>query len=83
MCFYFRLPPFGPSNRFGEECLKIQKRQLTRNDLVALNLPILGISLFYVLIASRDSFIKKGEGGAQPNISRVKLIEHLIPLPPI
>ena len=28
--------------------------------------------LFYFLMASRDSFIKKGEGGAQPNISRVK-----------
>ena len=39
--------------------------------------------LFYFLMASRDTFIKKGEGGAQPNISRVKLIEHLIPLPPL
>ena len=34
-------------------------------------------------MASRDTFIKKGEGGAQPNISRVKLVEHLIPLPPL
>ena len=39
--------------------------------------------LFYFLMASRDSFIKKGEGGAQPNISRAKLVEHLIPLPPL
>ena len=39
--------------------------------------------LFFFLMASRDSFIKKGEGGAQPNISRVKLVEHLIPLPPL
>ena len=39
--------------------------------------------LFYFLMASRDSFIKKVEGGAQPNISRVKLVEHLIPLPPL
>ena len=39
--------------------------------------------LFYFLMANRDSFIKKGEGGAQPNISRVKLVEHLIPLPPL
>ena len=39
--------------------------------------------LFYFLMASRDTFIKKGEGGAQPNISRVKLVEHLIPLPPL
>ena len=39
--------------------------------------------LFYYLMASRDVFIKKGEGGAQPNISRVKLVEHLMPLPPL
>ena len=39
--------------------------------------------LFYFLMTSRDTFIKKGEGGAQPNISRVKLVEHLIPLPPL
>ena len=39
--------------------------------------------LFYFLMASKDAFIKKGEGGAQPNISRVKLVEHLIPLPPL
>ena len=39
--------------------------------------------LFYFLIASKDAFIKKGEGGAQPNISREKLIHHLIPIPPI
>ena len=39
--------------------------------------------MMYFLMASRDSFIKKGEGGAQPNISRVKLVEHLIPLPPL
>ena len=39
--------------------------------------------LFYFLMASRDTFIKKGEGGAQPNISRVKLVEHLIALPPL
>ena len=39
--------------------------------------------LFYFLMASRETFIKKGEGGAQPNISRVKLVEHLIPLPPL
>ncbi|WP_217653894.1 hypothetical protein, partial [Bacteroides stercorirosoris] len=30
---------------FWGECLKIQKRQLTRNELVALNFIILGISL--------------------------------------
>ena len=39
--------------------------------------------LFYFLIASKNDFVKKGEGGAQPNISREKLVSHLIPLPPL
>ena len=39
--------------------------------------------LFYFLMGSQQDFIKKGEGGAQPNISREKLISHLIPIPPI
>ena len=39
--------------------------------------------LFYFLMASQQYFIKIGEGGAQPNISREKLISHLIPIPPI
>ena len=39
--------------------------------------------LFYFLIASKNDFVRKGEGGAQPNISREKLVSHLIPLPPL
>ena len=39
--------------------------------------------LFYFLMASQQDFIKKGEGGAQPNISREKLISHMIPIPPL
>ena len=39
--------------------------------------------LFYFLMGSQSDFIKKGEGGAQPNISREKLIAHLMPIPPI
>ena len=39
--------------------------------------------LFYFLIASKNDFVRKGEGGAQPNISREKLVLHLIPLPPL
>ena len=38
--------------------------------------------LFYFLMGSQIDFIKKGEGGAQPNISREKLIKHLMPVPP-
>ena len=39
--------------------------------------------LFYFLMGSQIDFIKKGEGGAQPNISREKLITHLMPIPPL
>jgi len=39
--------------------------------------------LFYYLMGSQIDFIKKGEGGAQPNISREKLISHLMPIPPL
>lgn len=39
--------------------------------------------LFYFLMASKPDLIKRGEGGAQPNISKEKLINYLIPLPPL
>ena len=39
--------------------------------------------LFYFLMASKQSFIEQGEGGAQPNISRIKLVNYLFPLPPL
>ena len=38
--------------------------------------------LFYYLLASRQRYIKMGEGGAQPNISKVKIVNSLFPLPP-
>ena len=65
--------------------LAIVGKELTTNQACCGCTPYLIYNwyLFYVLMASRDSFIKKGKGGAQPNISRVKLIEHLIPLPPL
>ena len=39
--------------------------------------------LFYFLRANRSVFIKMGEGGAQPNISKEKIVKTLIPLPPL
>ena len=39
--------------------------------------------LFYFLMARRRAFIKMGEGGAQPNISKEKIINAVIPLPPL
>ncbi|WP_368115332.1 hypothetical protein, partial [Bacteroides xylanisolvens] len=47
--FIFNYPRFGRQTVFWGECLKIQKRQLTRNELVALNFIILGISLYSML----------------------------------
>ena len=39
--------------------------------------------LFYFLLASRKAFIKMGEGGAQPNISKEKIDTALLTLPPL
>ena len=39
--------------------------------------------LFYFLMASKPDLIKRGEGGAQPNISKEKLVNYLMPLPPL
>ena len=65
--------------------LAIVGKELTTNQACCGCTPYIVYNwfLFYFLMASRDTFIKKGEGGAQPNISRVKLVEHLIPLPPL
>ena len=65
--------------------LAIVGKELTTNQACCGCTPYIVFNwyLFYFLMASRDAFIKKGEGGAQPNISRIKLVEHLIPLPPL
>ena len=39
--------------------------------------------LFYFLMSQKTSFVKRGEGGAQPNISKEKIIATLMPLPPL
>lgn len=39
--------------------------------------------LFYFLLANRDNFIAMGGGGAQPNISKEKIVSTNIPLPPL
>ena len=39
--------------------------------------------LFYFLLANRKNFIKQGAGGAQPNISKAKIIDTTMPLPPL
>lgn len=39
--------------------------------------------LLYYLMASKQRFIELGEGGAQPNISREKIVSFPFPLPPL
>lgn len=39
--------------------------------------------LFYYLRAQKEIFIKKGKGGAQPNISQEIIKNHFVPLPPL
>lgn len=39
--------------------------------------------LFYYLLSQRNNFIAKGVGGAQPNISKAKIIVYPVPLPPL
>ena len=38
--------------------------------------------LFFFLLSHREEFIKMGGGGAQPNISKEKIVNTYIPLPP-
>lgn len=39
--------------------------------------------LFYYLMSQRKQFISLGAGGAQPNISKQKIIKYAFPLPPL
>ena len=39
--------------------------------------------LFYYLLSHKDDFIMLGGGGAQPNISKEKIVDSFIPIPPL
>ena len=41
-----------------------------------------GKYLFYYLMSHKDVFVSMAEGGAQPNISKEKIVATLIPIPP-
>ena len=45
--------------------------------------PISNKYLFYYLMSQKKALTEKAEGGAQPNISREKLVIHPFPLPPL
>ena len=66
--------------------LAIAGTDLTTNQACCACTPFTGIYniyLFYYLMSHKNNFIKIGEGGAQPNISREKIIKELIPIPPL
>lgn len=66
--------------------LGIVGKPLTTNQACCACTPHAGIYneyLFYLLMANKDNFIKMGFGGAQPNISREKIINFLAPIPPL
>lgn len=58
----------------------------TTNQACCACIPYEGIHnkyLFYFLMSMRRSYIGMAEGGAQPNISKEKIVNSLIPLPPL
>lgn len=66
--------------------LGILNIEATTNQACCACVPYKGIDnkfLFYYLMSQKKCFTEKAEGGAQPNISREKLVIHPFPLPPI
>ena len=66
--------------------LGILKIAATTNQACCACIPHDGVwnkYLFYYLMARRKDFVKMGEGGAQPNISKEKIVNSIIPLPPL
>ena len=58
----------------------------TTNQACCACFPLSGLDnkyLFYFLMAQKPLFIKQGEGGAQPNISKEKIVSTLMPVPPL
>ena len=58
----------------------------TTNQACCACIPYEGIHnkyLFYYLMSMRRSYIRMAEGGAQPNISKEKIVNSLIPIPPL
>ncbi|MGL5382798.1 MAG: restriction endonuclease subunit S [Culicoidibacterales bacterium] len=66
--------------------LGILKIEATTNQACCACIPFRGINnkyLFYYLLSERKNFISLGSGGAQPNISKEKIVNYIMPLPPI
>ena len=65
--------------------LGITNIEVTTNQACCACLPILIINqyLFYFLMYQKKYFIEKAVGGAQPNISKEKIVATLFPVPPL
>ena len=66
--------------------LGILEAPMTTNQACCACIPFDGIYnkyLFYFLMGNRQNFIKMGEGGAQPNISKDKIVNYPIAIPPL
>jgi type I restriction enzyme S subunit len=66
--------------------LAILGEEAVTNQAVCACTPCWGVVteyLYLFLLAQRDEFRLASEGGAQPNISKVKILNTLIPLPPL
>jgi type I restriction enzyme S subunit len=66
--------------------LAILGEEAVTNQAVCACTPCWGVDteyLYLFLLAQRDEFRLASEGGAQPNISKVKIVNTLIPLPPL
>ena len=66
--------------------LGILRVPMTTNQACCACIPFNGLFnlyLFYCLMANKAKFISQGAGGAQPNISKEKILRFPIPLPPL
>jgi len=66
--------------------LAILAEEAVTNQAVCACTPCWGVDtqyLYLFLLAKRDDFRLASEGGAQPNISKVKIVNTPIPLPPL
>jgi type I restriction enzyme S subunit len=57
----------------------------TTNQACCACSPLDGINnhyLFYYLLSQKDNFVYRSVGGAQPNISKEKIVTTLMPVPP-
>ena len=66
--------------------LGILEIPVTTNQTCCACIPYAGMYnkyLFYYLMSMRQTYIGMAEGGAQPNISKEKIVNSILPLPPL